>query len=85
MCMWWGGGDLAPRAPMTCLRAESRAPHTWRDSVGSQKVVGVFAILMDGAQYLLGPICPVTGVSTLQNRPGVVSWGTRGHAHFVAG
>lgn len=53
--------------------------------MGNQKVVGVFVILMDRAQYLLGPVCPVTGISTSQNRPGVVSWGTRGHAHFVAG
>lgn len=53
--------------------------------MGNQKVVGVFVILMDGAQYLLGPICPATGVTTSQNRPGVVSWGTRGCAYFVAG
>lgn len=26
-------------------------------------MVGVFVILMDGAQYLLGPICPATGVT----------------------
>ena len=80
-----GRAALAPRAPVSCLGAESRAPHTWRDNVGNQKVVGVFVILMDGAQYLLGPICPATGVTTSQNRPGVVSWGTRGCAYFVAG
>lgn len=80
-----GRAALAPRAPVSCLGAESRAPHTCRDNVGNQKVVGVFVILMDGAQYLLGPICPATGVTTSQNRPGLVSWGTRGCAHFVAG
>lgn len=53
--------------------------------MGNQKVVGVFVILMDGAQYLLGPVCPLTGVSTSQNWPGVVSWVTRGHVRFVAG
>lgn len=60
-------------------------PTLGETNVGNQKVVGVFVILMDRAQYLLGPVCPVTGISTLQNRPGVVSWGTRGHAYFVAG
>lgn len=57
-----GGRPLLP-VSVSCLGAESCAPHTCRDNVGNQKVVGVFVILMDGAQYLLGPICPATGVT----------------------
>lgn len=79
-----GGRPLLP-VSVSCPGAESCAPHTCRDNVGNQKVVGVFVILMDGAQYLLGPICSATGVTASQSRPGVVSWGMRGCTHFVAG